>query len=141
MIPLSIGISSGLIIIILFSILKQFDKQLIYGLILCAIGFLYVGYVWTDFQAMFINSIQAILFLLIAYFGIKKNINILAAGYFLHGIWDILYGSFQNSELIPPHYDLFCLSIDFTIGFYIFWLNYKTAIKPGQLRPVTKSSL
>ena len=53
-----IGISSGLIIILLLSILKKFDKTIIYGLILCAIGFLYVGYVWTDLRAIVINAVQ-----------------------------------------------------------------------------------
>ncbi len=82
MIHAIIGISSGLLIILLFGILKQFDKKIIYGLILCGIGFLYVGYVWTDTQAMVINSVQAILFVFIAYYGIKKHIYILAAGFF-----------------------------------------------------------
>ena len=54
-----IGISSGLLIIFLFVILKRFDKKIIYGLILCRIGFLYVGYAWMDLQALVINSIQA----------------------------------------------------------------------------------
>lgn len=46
-----IGISSGLVVIFLFILLKQFDKKLIYGLILCGIGFLYVGFTWTNLQA------------------------------------------------------------------------------------------
>lgn len=126
MIQAIIGITSGLLIILLFGILKQFDKKIIYGLILCGIGFLYVGYVWTDTQAMVINSVQAVLFVFIAYYGIKKHIYILAAGFFLHGIWDLLYHLFQNPGLIPPKYDLFCLSIDFTIGFYLLLIRYRT---------------
>ena len=119
-----IGISSGLLIILLFSVLKQFDKVLIYGLILTGIGFLYVGFTWTDLQALIVNSVQAIFFLFFAYFGIKKNLFILAVGYFLHGTWDLAYELLTKSNLIPPNYDLFCLSIDFTIGFYILMLNY-----------------
>jgi hypothetical protein len=119
-----IGISSGLLIILLFEILRSYDKSIIYGLILAGIGFLYVGFVWTNVQAVVINSIQAVLFLLIAYFGIKKNVHYLAAGYFLHGTWDMVYPLFQNSKLIPPHYDLFCMSIDFTMGFYLLLLKY-----------------
>jgi hypothetical protein len=122
-----IGISSGLLIIILFILLKQFDKKLIYGLILCGIGFLYVGFAWSDTRALVINAAQAVLFVFIAYYGIKKHIYILAAGYFLHGIWDLVYHMFQDSGLIPPKYDLFCLSIDFTIGFYILVIGYRTA--------------
>lgn len=118
-----IGISSGLIIIILFSILKKFDKTIIYGLILCAIGFLYVGYVWTDLRAIVINAIQAVVFLFIAYYGMRKNTNLLGIGYFLHGIWDIVYHMFQDPGLIPPHYDIFCLSIDFIMGAYLLLLS------------------
>ena len=123
MLPVIIGISSGLIVILLFVILKQFDKKIIYGFILTGIGFLYVGYTWTDMQALIINSIQAIVFLFLAYYGIKKSLYILAAGYFLHGSWDLAYHLFADSNLIPPHYDLFCLSIDFTIGIYILLFN------------------
>jgi hypothetical protein len=120
-----IGISSGFIIILLFVILRQFDKKIIYGLILSGIGFLYVGFVWIDLQALIINSIQAILFLLIAYYGIRKNMHFLTIGYFLHGTWDMGYHLFQNSNLIPPHYGIFCISIDFTIGLYLFLLKYR----------------
>jgi hypothetical protein len=125
-----IGISSGLLVIILFILLKQFDKKIIYGLILCGIGFLYAGFAWSDTRALIINSAQTILFVFIAYFGIKKHITILGAGYFLHGIWDIVYHSFQDTGLIPPQYDLFCLSIDFTIGFYLLLINYRAVNKP-----------
>lgn len=124
-----IGISSGLLIILLFIILKQFDKKIIYGLILCGIGFLYVGFTWTNLEALIITSIQACFFLFLAYYGIKKSLSILALGYFLHGIWDLLYNLFPSSNLIPPHYDLFCLSIDFTMGAYILALKYKTLNK------------
>ena len=126
MIPLIIGISSGLIIILLFVILKQFDKKVVYGLILSGIAFLYVGFTWTDLQALIVNFAQAVFFLLFAYYGVKKSLYILAAGYFLHGSWDLVYNLFSYSNLIPQHYDLFCLSIDFTIGFYILVIKYRT---------------
>ena len=125
-----IGILSGLFIIIAFGILKRIDKPTIYGLILAGIGFLYVGFTWTDLTALIVTSTQAILFVLFAYFGIKKNIYFLIAGYFLHGIWDLTYDLFQKSELIPPHYDLFCLSIDFTMGLYLLILKYRYDKKP-----------
>jgi hypothetical protein len=139
MTPVIIGISSGLLLILLFAILKQFDKKVIYGLILAGIGFLYVGYTWSDLQSLIVNSAQAIFFLFFAYYGIKKSLYILAAGYFLHGTWDMAYDLFPKSNLIPPHYDLFCLSIDFTIGFYILAIKYRTANKPDLLSQAAKS--
>ncbi|MDB5276608.1 MAG: hypothetical protein JWR61_1563 [Ferruginibacter sp.] len=118
-----IGISSGLLIILLIGLLKQLDKKIIYGMALAGIGFLYVGFAWTNLQALVVNCAQAILFLFLAYYGIKKSLNFLAAGYFLHGCWDIAYHYFQDPGLIPPHYDLFCSSLDFTIAVYLLILN------------------
>ena len=132
-----IGITSGLVIILVFVLLKQFNKLLMYGLILSGIGFLYVGFAWSDTRALIINAVQAILFVLIAYYGIKKGMVILAAGYFLHGTWDLLYHMFQDPGLIPPEYDLFCMSLDFTIGFYLLAIKYKLLNNPV-VSPVTK---
>ena len=125
MIPVVIGISSGLVVILIFALLKRIDKPTIYGLILSGIGFLYVGFTWTDIQALIITCAQAVFFLFISWYGIKKGLAILAIGYFLHGIWDLVYDLFPSSSLIPPHYDLFCLSIDFTIGIYLVIIRYR----------------
>lgn len=123
MIAALIGIGLGIFVILLIGFLKQLDKKLIYGLILTGIGFIYVGFVWTDLQALIVSCIQAVFFLFLSYYGVKKNVYILAAGYFLHGCWDIAYHLFNNPGLIPPHYDWFCLSIDFTIGAYILLIK------------------
>ena len=125
MIPVIIGISSGLFVILIIALLKQLDKPIIYGLILSGIGFLYVGFTWSDTKALVITAAQAVFFLFVAWYGIKKSLYILGAGYFLHGIWDLLYNLFPASSLIPPHYDLFCLSIDFTIGAYLLLIRYR----------------
>jgi hypothetical protein len=95
----------------------------VYGLILSGIGWLYVGFTWSDLKSFIITSVQAIIFLFIAYYGVKKSMYIMAAGYFLHGFWDLAYNLLPDKHLIPPHYDLFCLSIDFTIGLYLLGLQ------------------
>lgn len=119
MTPLIIGISSGLLTIMVISILNHLDKKIVYGLILSGIGFLYVGFVWTDIQALIVNAIQAILFIFLAYYGIKRGTYFFALGYFLHGCWDFVYNFLPGPRLIPPNYDLFCSSLDFTVCAYI----------------------
>ncbi|MFV8325257.1 DUF6010 family protein [Flavobacterium sp. ZS1P14] len=119
MTPLIIGIVSSLLFILIFHFLKQFEKAIIYGLLLSAIGFLYVGFTWSSIPALIITAVQAFFFLLIAYYGIKKNMYFLAAGYIIHGLWDIIYTMLNGSDLIPPHYDLFCSSFDFIVGIYL----------------------
>ena len=125
MIAVIIGITLGLLTVIFIAALKRLNKETIYGLILFAIGVLYVGYTWTDTLSLIITIIQAVVFLFIAYYGIRKNIYILAAGYFLHGLWDVAYNLFRLPNLMPPHYDLFCLSIDFTMGIYLVIYQYR----------------
>ena len=116
---LIIGITSSLATLLLVTLLKRIDKNIFFGLILAGIGFLYVGFTWTDIKVEILNIPQAICFLLLAYYGIKKNPNYLTAGYFLHGLWDIVYSQLANKSLIPPHYDLFCSSYDFIVGIYL----------------------
>lgn len=119
MTSLIIGISTGVLLIVALTILKSIDKQVFYGLVLAGIGFLYIGFTWADLESLIINSIQAFVFVLLAYYGIKKSIYILPIGFMLHGIWDLAYDRLGEPDLIPPHYDLFCLSVDFTIGIYL----------------------
>ncbi len=124
-----IGISLGLVVILSIMLLHKLDKKVMYGLILSGIGWLYVGYTWSDPKSFIITAIQAIIFLFIAYYGIKRNFYIMAAGYFLHGLWDLAYDLFPDNHLIPPHYDLFCLSVDFTIGLYLLVVQYRWSKK------------
>jgi hypothetical protein len=119
-----IGILSSVITILLV-LLKRFDQKIVYGLILTAIGFLYIGYTWTNITIGIISGVQALLFLQLSYFGIKKNSYFLIAGYFMHGLWDLIYGQLGNTNLPPPHYDLFCLTYDFVVGFYLLILKYR----------------
>jgi hypothetical protein len=135
MIPTLIGISSGLLTILFIAMMKQWDKTIIYGLILTGIGFLYVGFTWTDLQTLVVCAIQAIVFLILAHYGVKKNVVILASGYFLHGGWDLAYSIVNEPGLIPPHYDLFCLSIDFTMGAYILLYRKQFSVAKTSYAP------
>ena len=124
-----IGFVSGVVIILIFVVFKRIDKKTIYGLILAIIGFLYVGFTWSDFELFSINTFQAIFFLFLAYFGIKWNSYILIAGYFLHGVWDLIYSQVANTALLPPQYDLFCSILDFTVGLYLLLIRYQLGVK------------
>ena len=129
---LIIGLSLGFVSILFSRLLKQLDETIFYGLLLAVIGALYVGYTWTDTTSFIINCIQCFFFGTLAYLGIKKNAYLLAAGFVLHGIFDIIYGLFPLPDLRPPHYDVFCISVDWVIGVYLFIIAYR------QLNAVTK---
>lgn len=125
MIATLIGISSSLITILIFSLFKRIDKNTIYGLILMGIGFLYIGYTWTDINTVVISGVQALFFMSLAYLGIKKNYWYLVAGFILHGVWDFVYPFFASSDLLPPDYDYFCSTYDIIVGVYLIIINYR----------------
>ena len=114
-----IGLAAGLFTILTFRSLKAVNQTILYGVMLSGIGCIYVGFTWSSWEALAVNVLQATVFALIAFLGIKKSKKFIIAGYFLHGIWDLSYGLFFSSTLIPPHYDLFCLVFDFVVGFYL----------------------
>ena len=129
---LIIGISLGFVSILFSRLLKQLDEQAFYALILSAIGALYVGFTWTDKTSFIINCVQAFFFGTLAYLGIKRSMYFMAAGFILHGTFDLVYSLFPVPDLRPPHYDFFCWSIDWVIGIYLFIVAYR------QLNAVTK---
>ena len=121
-----IGLSASVLTILIIGLQKRCDKNIVYGLILMGIGFLYIGYTWTAIETAIINFFQASIFMLLAYYGIKRSVWFLVVGYFLHGILDLAYSSFANPDLLPPDYDWFCFTYDFVVGFYLLIINYKT---------------
>lgn len=130
---LIIGLSLGFVSILFSRLLKQVDEKTFYGLMLAAIGALYVGFTWADTTSSIINCIQAFFFGTLAYFGIRKSMYFMAAGFMLHGAFDFVYSLFPLPDLRPPHYDVFCLSIDWVIGVYLFIIAYR------QVNAVTKN--
>src|SRR5687768_13659805 len=68
-------------------------------------------------------------FLLLAYWGYKKNYMLIVIGLALHGLWDILFP--HLSAAAPFGYDIFCLTIDVLLAMY-FYLKLKP-IKIAQI--------
>ncbi|HYD92430.1 MAG TPA: DUF6010 family protein [Flavobacterium sp.] len=125
MIAFLIGLSSSLLTILLFTIFKKFDKRTVYGLILMGIGFLYIGYTWTDLPTAALSGAQALFFMTLAYLGIMRSYWFLIAGYIMHGLWDFLYPVFANPDLLPPDYDYFCFTYDVVVGLYLLFYYFK----------------
>ena len=68
-----IGISLGLVVILSIMLLNKLDKKVVYGLILSGIGWLYVGFTWSDPESFVITAIQAVIFLFVAYLRRKEE--------------------------------------------------------------------
>lgn len=128
MIPALIGVSVGILTILLATFVGKENQKVMYGLVLAGIGFLYVGFTWTDVSQLAVTVVQSLLFLLLAYYGATKSVVVLGAGFLLHGIWDVLYHQFTSKHLLPPHYDIFCFVVDVVTGGYILMFRNRIAV-------------
>jgi membrane protease YdiL (CAAX protease family) len=116
------AIVTAAILILIMPILKRyFSAQLIASTILCSIAFIYVGYALKEnpVNAIILEVAVALIFYFIAVTGYAKNLNLIAYGIMLHGMWDILH---HNEMLIttniPVYWPVYCMTIDFIWGIY-----------------------
>jgi len=119
------GFIIGLIItaaIIAFAeIFRKIDLKFYASLNLATIPFIYIGFS-IDPHTLMLTVPGAAFFLLLAYWGYKKNYMFTVAGLALHGLWDVI---FTHVSSVAPHgYDVFCITIDELLAVY-FWIKFK----------------
>ena len=98
-----IGIVSATLIIGVLEIFK-FQKLYSGALILTAIAFIYVGFAGANYEALVVESIQAIAVLLISYYAITKRPLLIVWGLMFHAIWDSAHLLIDFQIELPPHY-------------------------------------
>lgn len=100
---------------------KKIDLSFFASLNLAVIPFIYIGFS-IEPDSLILTIPSALLFVMFAYFGHKRNYLFTVTGLALHGLWDIL---FPHVSTVAPHgYDVFCLTIDVLLALY-FYLRLK----------------
>ena len=119
-----IGLITTASIIAFAEIFRKIDLKFYASLNLAAIPFIYIGFS-IDPHALMLTVPGAAFFLLLAYWGYKKNYLLTVAGLALHGLWDIV---FPHVSTVAPHgYDIFCITIDELLAVY-----FCIKLKPGK---------
>ncbi len=114
-----VGIMLTVAIILFLEIAKSLDKRLIGAITLVGISFIYIGFAWHDFPSLTLSIVSVFLFLLLAYYGYKKNFNLIVFGLVLHGLWDIVFPFFSST--LPRGYDVFCTTVDMLLALYFYF--------------------
>lgn len=117
-----IGLSTTAAIIAFAEIFRKIDLKFYASLNLAVIPFIYIGFS-IDPHALMLTVPGATFFLLLAYWGYKKNYLLTVAGLALHGLWDIIFP--HVSSVVPHGYDIFCITIDALLAVY-FWIKLKS---------------
>ena len=115
-----IGLAWTLGIIAFLEIFKSFDKRLIAAYTLMGIPFIYIGFSYHDTSSLIASILSVAFFVALAYYGYKKNFNLVSAGLALHAVWDLVFPLF--SSMAPEGYDVFCITIDVLLALYFFLL-------------------
>ena len=122
-----IGFSVTAAIIAFAEIFRKIDLKFFASLNLAVIPFIYIGFS-IDPYVLFLTVPAASLFLLLAYWGYKKNYLLIVIGLALHGLWDVF---FPHVSSVAPHgYDVFCITIDVLLALYFYW-----KLKPKKTQP------
>lgn len=97
---------------------KKIDLSFFASLNLSVIPFIYIGFS-IDPYALTLTIPSALFFVMLAYFGYKRNYLLTVAGLALHGLWDVLFPFL--STVAPDGYDAFCLTIDVLLALYFYF--------------------
>ena len=123
-----IGLITTAVVVGLVELLRFLEKRLIATLTLVGIPFIYIGFSWYDTRSLVFCIFSVAFFSLLAYFGYKKNFNLVVAGLALHAGWDLVFPLFSSAA--PDGYDIFCITIDVLLAVYFFW-RVNPKILPG----------
>jgi hypothetical protein len=118
----SIGLGVTVAIITITEIFRKIDLKFFASMTLAVIPFIYIGFSIHP-QALMLTIPSATFFLMLAYWGYKRNYMFTVTGLALHGLWDVFFP--HVSPVAPKGYDVFCITIDVLLALY-FYLKFKS---------------
>lgn len=113
-----IGLGTTAALIAFAELFRKIDLKFFASLSLTAIPFIYIGFSIHP-QSLGLTVPAALFFVLLAYWGYKRNYLFTVSGLALHGLWDVL---FPHISTVAPHgYDVFCITIDLILALYFYF--------------------
>ena len=130
---MALGIGAGLALAVgLFATVVRLDRdRAFYPTVTIVIAGLYVLFaaMGASTQALVLESIAGVGFIVAAVFGFKSSLWVVAAALAAHGIFDFIHGAVISNPGVPVWWPEFCLAYDVTAAAYLAWL-----LKSGRLR-------
>ena len=99
--------------------LLKLDEKTIGALILTAIAFIYVGFAGQNLKSLVVEGGQAIIFSLIAYYGLTKKAWLIPFGLVLHLLCDFTHLWIGLGNLTPSNYEIYCIGVDSILAIYL----------------------
>ena len=93
-----------------------------YGILLAMIAGVYIGFAIYDGRRgqLLIEGGVALAFCALVLLGMWKWPILIAVGYFLHGVWDLLHHPFKLGARVKSWYPPACVIYDWLVGAFIY---------------------
>lgn len=124
------GIFLGVFVVLRFKKTRLERKPSAYPLLLATFPAYYCVFAIyaSDYDALAMEFLVGITFLLIAYTAYKLNnlvgLLILATGYIIHAVYDVIHESIFSNAGTPLWWPEFCGAVDFLIGVYLLYFAF-----------------
>lgn len=79
-------------------------------------------------SALIIESLAMALFLVATVLGYRRNLWLVVAALFAHGVFDFFHGHVISNPGVPAWWPMFCLTYDITAAAYLAWLLTRSKI-------------
>ena len=118
---LGIGVCLALAVGLFATGLRLDRDRAFYPTVMIVIAFLYALFavMGASTQALVLESIAGVVFLLAAVFGFRSSLWIVAAALAAHGIFDSIHGAVISNPGVPIWWPEFCLAYDVTAAAYL----------------------
>ncbi len=129
-----VGVILALAISIFATIVKFDRDRAFYPTVMIVIALIYglFAVMGGSGQALAVESVFILVFLVAAVLGFRRNLWIVAAALFAHGIFDFFHASLISNPGVPVWWPMFCLTYDVVAAGYLAWLlqSSRAAAKP-----------
>lgn len=105
-------------------LLPEYKSLDFFALLLALIAGVYVGFALRDGRTLVIvvETLVALLFVVLALVGLWKDPLWLVVGYFGHGLWDLLNHFGKATTTVPRWYPPACVVYDWVVGAFILFM-------------------
>jgi hypothetical protein len=116
---------------VLFTTLRADRDRAFYPTVTIVIASYYVLFavMGASTRTVVLESLTGAVFLLLAVYGFKSSLWVVAAALAAHGIFDLVHGAAISNPGVPAWWPEFCLGYDITAGAYLAWL-----LRSGRVR-------
>lgn len=127
-----IGTLFGIAIGVLTSLIGMDRDRSLYPTMMIVIALLYCLFavMGGSTQALMIESVIGIIFIVSAVAGFKSTLWFTVAGIVGHGLFDLVHPHVFHNPGVPTWWPGFCGSIDIVLGLYLAWLITRNRIRP-----------